>query len=169
MSIPIHRSLNSKIQATEHDLPSAPLLKRLLALGYDVLILGALSIAYWAVATLIMVVILGTDAHKEYLPMQKGHWFDVGWILTIIGFYWFFWVHGGQTIGMRAWRLKLISCDMQRLKHSQCLTRVAVAPLSVAAFGLGYWWCFTNKKRATWQDLASRTRVVLTPKTKTPI
>ncbi len=145
-------------------LPTAPLLKRLFALLYDLFILTALSFAYAALATLIMVNLFGTADSGDYRPMQHGIWFQVGWLLTIVAFYWFFWRTAGQTVGMRAWRLKLVDQEGSTPSHLQILTRIALAPLSLGLAGLGYAWCLIDKNRAAWHDLASKTQVVETPK-----
>lgn len=55
------------------------------------------------------------------------------WLAAIIlGFYSWFWVRGGQTIGMRAWRLRIQNKDGSPIRFTQALIRLATA-----AFGLG--------------------------------
>ncbi len=141
----------------------APLIKRLCALVYDSFILIALSLAYGAVATAFMVTLLGVEA-DNYHPMQNNGLL-IGWVMTIIGFYWFFWKRAGQTVGMRAWRLKVIALDASsQLSHKQCIVRILSAPFSLGLGGLGYLWCLFSKERAAWHDLLSQTRVVVIPK-----
>ena len=70
-------------------LPSATLIKRLLSLSYDLFILVALSMAYSALATVLMANVIGSGAEDEYLPMQQGYWFQAGWVGSIVAFYWF--------------------------------------------------------------------------------
>lgn len=135
-----------------------------MALSYDLFILVAISMAYSALATVTMVQVLGTPNAGDYRPMQDGIWFQAGWVVVIICFYWFFWARAGQTVGMRAWRLKIVNDDNSLPKHWQIWVRMLVSPLSLAAFGLGYWWGFFRKDRCTLQDLASKTRVIFIPK-----
>lgn len=161
----------SEAPITTHDLPSASVVKRLLALGYDVFILVALSMAYSALATLFMKLALHISA-GDYQPMQRGPWFLVGWLLTLVGFYWFFWYRGGQTIGMKTWRLKLVSRAQRtadeeqypKVTHIQCLIRVATGPISLAALGLGYFWQWLDKDQLTFHDRLSNTKVIQLPK-----
>lgn len=155
--------MNTALPSPQSAPRPAPVLKRLLALGYDLFILAALSMAYWAVATLIMVNLLNVDTAKDYQPMSESLGFPLGWLATLIGFYWFFWKRAGQTIGMRAWRLKLIAVEGGSPSHQRILLRIALGPLSLLVFGLGYLWCFFNQKRMAWHDLASRTRVISLP------
>lgn len=140
---------------------------------YDVFILAAISMAYWGLATAIMVNVMGMGTNN-YQPMQNSFVFPIGWFSTIIGFYWFFWKRAGQTIGMRAWRLKVVTNNQSRannfdfshrsLTHKQCLIRIFLAPISLGLGGLGYIWCLFNKDRAAWHDIISQTRVVVLPK-----
>ncbi len=144
--------------------PPAPIFKRLMALMYDLFILLALSMGYSALATVVMVQVLDVPNPGDYRPMQEGPWFVLGWLTVIVCFYWFFWARAGQTVGMRAWRLKILNKNDALPSHWQCWVRMMVSPLSLALFGLGYWWGFFRKDRCTLQDLASSTRVVFMPK-----
>lgn len=144
-------------------LPSASLLKRLLAFSYDLFILLALSMGYSGLATLLMVS-LGIKDSGDYQPMHESYWFSLGWLFSIIGFYWFFWKRVGQTIGMRTWRLKVVDQKQNIISHRQCLIRILLGPISLGLFGLGYLWCLVNKNKAAWHDIASNTRVIQMPK-----
>jgi uncharacterized RDD family membrane protein YckC len=61
-------------------------------------------------------------------------------LLVALMFFAGFWTHGGQTLGMRAWRLKLISIGGDPVNWKQALWRFAAAIPSVSAFGLGLFW-----------------------------
>jgi uncharacterized RDD family membrane protein YckC len=74
------------------------------------------------------------------------------------------WVRGGQTIGMRAWRLRVVATDGGALPWPRATVRFAVAIVSLAALGLGFAWCLVDPARRTWHDIAARSRVVrITP------
>lgn len=63
-------------------------------------------------------------------------------LLTVaIGFYCWFWRTSGQTIGMRAWRLRVQNTDGSRLRLAQCIIRAASALL-----GLGNFWIWLNPR-----------------------
>ncbi|VUD68992.1 hypothetical protein TDB9533_04355 [Thalassocella blandensis] len=155
---------DAAINTTE--LPTASVLKRMLALGYDLFILVAISMAYSAIATIIMALAMHIDA-KDYLPMQKGPWFLIGWVLTIVIFYWFFWHRAGQTVGMKTWRIKLISqkhaATHVGVTHLQCFIRILTGPFSLVFFGIGYMWQWIDKEKLTLHDRLSNTRVVQLP------
>ncbi len=72
--------------------------RRLAALVYDSLVLAAL----WMAATLPVLALTGGEA------VTGGVWLYRFYLLVIAGvFFGWFWTHGGQTLGMRAWRAKL--------------------------------------------------------------
>lgn len=71
-----------------------------------------------------------------------------------------FWHKGGMTLGMRAWRIIVVSDGGGRPGWSQCLVRF-LASLAAAAFaGIGFAWSLFEADRRTWHDMASRTRLV---------
>ena len=70
------------------------------------------------------------------------------------------WRRGGQTLGMRPWRLKVTAADGSRAGARALCLRYAVATLSLATFGLGFLWSLFERERRTWHDLASRTVLV---------
>ena len=70
------------------------------------------------------------------------------------------WVRGGQTIGMRAWRLRVVTREGSALSWAQALLRFAAAIGSLAAVGVGFLWCLVGRNGDGWHDLAARTHMV---------
>ena len=70
------------------------------------------------------------------------------------------WRRGGQTMGMRPWRLRVVDAAGARASTAALWTRYAVATLALACAGLGFWWSLVDRDRRTWHDLASRTCLV---------
>ena len=70
------------------------------------------------------------------------------------------WRHGGMTIGMRAWRVRIVSRQRKRVPWSACLLRFLTGMLSIAALGLGIFWALLDKKSRGWHDLASHTFLI---------
>jgi uncharacterized RDD family membrane protein YckC len=144
---------------------SAPLWRRLAALLYDAFLILAISMVYGALAVLLYVLITG-DRGEANTPMFDSPWFPLGWVAIIVGFYCFFWRRGGQTLGMRAWRIQLQNQEGGHPSIKQCLLRCAVAPISLGLAGLGYWWVWVDRRGLSWHDRLSRTQVILRDKTK---
>lgn len=143
--------------------PTASLPRRLAALVYDSLLLMALAMAYAAALLAIKHALLDLELGPSGRA-ELGSAGFVGLVLVLEAFYWFFWMRGGQTLGMRAWRLQLVNLEGGRVSLLQALVRGLVAPFSLLLLGLGFWWSLWDKERASWHDRASQTRVVLLPK-----
>ena len=130
----------------------APLWRRLAAALYD----GLLMLALWMGALLLDVMIrdslLGLPTSIAYLQALV--------LLIWLGFFGWFWTHGGQTLGMRAWKLRVQMSDGRELRWPTAIARYGVAWLSWLLCGLGMLWCLIDRERRSWHDLASRTVVV---------
>ena len=137
-----------------HECPRAALGWRLLAAIYDLLPVLAL---WFATAALVLLLRGGA-------PVATGTfaaWGELG-LMLLVGFAYFglSWRRGGQTLGMRAWRLRLVSLRGDAPAWHQLGLRYLVAGVSLAAFGLGFLWALVDRERRTWHDLASGTAVV---------
>ena len=124
-------------------------------MGYDALVL----IALWFFATALLLPF--TDG--EAIP--PGSLPYLAW-LTVVTFLYLggSWTHGGQTLGMRAWRLRLVTLESGPVSWPRALLRFVVAVLSILLAGLGLWWGLWEPRRRTWYDLAASTVVVRTPR-----
>jgi uncharacterized RDD family membrane protein YckC len=85
-------------------------------------------------------------------------------VLGVAGFFCLFWLKSGQTLGMQAWRIKLVDFNGQPPSFPKVVMRCLGAALSFACLGLGYWWCLVDRKKRYWHDYISRTELVLLPK-----
>ncbi|GAB1259363.1 RDD family protein [Aurantivibrio plasticivorans] len=137
--------------------------RRIAALGYDLLLLGGISLIYGAVALAIGKAV-GVPVEQAQQPLLFSIAVQLGWAGVIAGFYCYFWVHGGQTLGMRAWRLRLVTPEGQPVRAIQAAKRCAISPFGVLLGGIGYWWCWLNSERKALHDLLSDTTVVCLPK-----
>jgi len=144
-------------------LKSAPLWKRLFSTLYDMLILAAVSLAYFALATAVSTLLLGHEA-ESFKPNATGLWVQIGWLFTIIGFYCFFWCRVGQTVAMKAWRLKLVMNDQSKVTPQMCVLRCIVGFLGFAAFGLGYFWAWIDRDGKALHDRLTKSTVTLLSK-----
>jgi uncharacterized RDD family membrane protein YckC len=75
-----------------------------------------------------------------------------------------FWSRGGQTLGMRAWRLKRVRADGSAVTWGDAFKRHLAAILSWLVVGLGFFWMLVDPDKLTWHDRLSKTRPVVLPK-----
>ncbi|MBU2883918.1 RDD family protein [Psychrosphaera sp. B3R10] len=146
--------------------PRAGFVKRLLVIVYDLLAVIALlmltTVANFIVISLLegngLIKLNGYVDHSAFLNNQW--WFQAELVLVTWFFYTWFWYDGGQTLGMRAWRLKIQSTNGKPLT----LKRTAIRAL-FALGGLGnILVLFTPKNKLSLQDKISNTEVVLLTK-----
>lgn len=74
------------------------------------------------------------------------------------------WSRGGQTIGMRAWRLRVVADDGGALPWPRTLLRFGAALLSLGALGLGFLCCLWRRDRRGWHDLVAASQVQRLPR-----
>lgn len=102
------------------DYPPAPLWRRLAAALYDSLLLLGL----W------MGILLADTLLRDALELERN-WAVLRALLLAGGFAFFgwFWRHGGQTLGMRSWRLMLIHREGIRISWPTAALRYALQML----------------------------------------
>ena len=129
----------------------APLGWRLAAAIYDLFPVLALLLATGALA------MLATQGTLDY----HAWWYRLVLLVVIGSYFVLSWRNGGQTIGMRAWRLRVLDENGNSPNYAQCLIRFAVAAVTLA---IGLVWCLFDADRRAWHDMAAKTRVVRYPK-----
>ena len=129
--------------------------RRLAAVFYDaILVFGMLLFA----ATIVVV------PYLELIGPDFPHhnWLYRIFLLTVAcGFYIFFWVRGGQTLGMRVWRFRLVRRDGQGLTYGDALKRLLWAIVTLAPAGLGLLWVLIDRDGLSLYDRLSRTGPVM--------
>ena len=134
--------------------------RRLLALLYDLFPAAGL----WFLVAAAFVVVHGDAVTGGTLGLLE---FAALWAVT--GAYAVAsWRRGGQTLGMRPWRLRVVGGDGGRPSVRALLVRYAVGNASLLLGGLGFWWAWVDRGRMTWHDRASGTRMVRAPRTGGP-
>ena len=112
-------------------LPTARLRKRLLCMVYEAMLLfGILFIATWAFSTLLQ------QRHALYLRDALQDW-----LFVVLGVYFcWIWTHGGQTLAMKTWRIKVLDRHGLALSQTLALKRFFLSgmwfapPLALAWF-----------------------------------
>jgi len=83
--------------------------------------------------------------------------------ITYVFFCWF-WTHGGQTLGMRTWRLQLETESGTDMTWSHAGKRFVYATISLLPFGAGLIWQLLDSDRLALHDRLSASRIVFLPK-----
>jgi len=91
--------------------------------------------------------------------------------ITFVFFGWF-WTHGGQTIGMRAWKIRLVDYQaieadvLQNPSWVQALKYYLLALVSWSIAGLGFLSALLNKEKRSWHERGAGTTLVIQRKVK---
>lgn len=127
---------------------------------YDGLLLAAL---WFSISALLLAASGGRLADPDR-PWWLLYALRISLILITFLFFAGFWTHGGQTLGMRAWRLKLESVRGGPVSWKQAVGRFAAAIPSIGAAGLGFLWMLFDREHCALHDRLSGTRLVLLAK-----
>lgn len=150
---------------SDQNYPTAPLIRRLAAMAYDGLILISL---YILLGGLLVTAVSKITGNPEFVRLSPA--MSLSFIFTISFLYYSHsWRRGGQTIGMKAWGLKLLNdnkntSNSRGIQLSQCMLRSGIGFFSLLIAGLGFWWMLFDKQQRCWHDMASLTRMVYIPK-----
>ncbi|MHB8424481.1 MAG: RDD family protein [Gammaproteobacteria bacterium] len=186
----------ARLDAHAASLTAPGLLRRLASGFYDALIMLAICV----LATFLIV----PFAHNTGFNSFYVHRPDVKLIyqlgLLALGYAFFggFWTHGGQTVGMRTWKFRVICGNGAALGWYRALIRylTMLIPWLLLVLGLeflinargqpglgvsgivaltsfvlaiaGFIWPGLDARRLAWHDRLSGTRVVLLPNTSRP-
>ncbi len=142
------------------DTVSPPLWRIFASMFYDLWLVLAIWLIGVTIDTLIRHALTGSGYMGNHLLLQMYLVISPGF------FYAWFWTHGGQTLGMRSWRIRVITAQGKALNWRQASTRYLGSVLSLATFGLGYFWVLFSKDKMTWHDKLSHTRLVMMQKRK---
>jgi uncharacterized RDD family membrane protein YckC len=134
---------------------------RLLALFYDLWPVVALWLLVSALFTVGYTFLGDHDPRANIPPFSWLAWllWLTCWLIT--GLYAVLsWRRGGQTLGMRPWRLQVVAADGGIASLRALWIRYAVGTLSALLAGVGFWWAWWDRDGLTWHDRLSGTRML---------
>ena len=135
-------------EKTIRNCPPASLLKQFAAMLYDSLLIFAVLFFATAIALLL----------NQGAAIESNPAFSLYLLFTVFTFYAWFWHRSGQTLGMRVWKIRIVSEFGGNPSWGSCYLRLIFALLSLSCFGLGYFWRLF--KPYTWHDKLSQTSII---------
>jgi len=131
--------------------PVAALPRRLLSLVYETLLLAAVLLA-GALPFLALT--------QQLAPAVTRPVFQL-YLLLLCGVYFIWqWMHGGQTLPMKTWRLKLVTHDGAPLTLRHSVSRFLFALAGLALVGIGFAWALVDRNRQFLHDRLAGTKIV---------
>jgi len=127
------------------------LVRRCMIMIYDALVIIVLLLVATAIAML-----LQTGNRVAGKDLLFTLYLMVVWFLYLA----WCWRHGGMTLGMRAWRVRLVTETGGQMSWKLCVFRFAGGLLSAMPLGLGYLWSLVDHEGLAWHDRLSQSRLV---------
>ena len=119
------------------------------------------ALALWFVACYAIKLTHPAQPMAALKPDRFGSYLELLLLWLIPGIYMVIsWRRGGHTLGMRAWRLKVLTADGRPAGWKALCIRYVVATVSMLAVGSGFWWALFDRERRCWHDIAAGTQFV---------
>lgn len=125
--------------------------RRLASMLYETLLAGAVAL----VGLFIPQFVLGNVLHA--LPGRNITQASA-FLILLIYFAWF-WLHGGQTLAMKTWHLRLVRQDDRPIQPLQAILRFFFAWPSLLLGGIGLWWALVDKEGLFLHDRLAGTKL----------
>ncbi|NJD25214.1 MAG: RDD family protein [Betaproteobacteria bacterium] len=88
----------------------------------------------------------------------RGMWLHV--FLVLMVYFTWFWLHGGQTLPMKTWKLRLTDEAGGPPRPAQAVLRYLAAWPSLLIFGIGILWALFDKDGRFLHDRIAGTRII---------
>ena len=136
----------------------AGLFRRLFAIFYDCFLLVAI----------LFIVSMMVTALNDGRAVEPGDTLYPIFVVLVFGlsylYFSWFWTHGGQSLGMKTWRIKLQNDGQtnsdQSIGWKTASIRFISALFSWGVFGLGFVWAVFDNKNRCWHDMSSKTVLI---------
>lgn len=115
------------------------------------LLLGVLAVAF----------LLPQAGLAALLGVVLPGWLLLIHVVAVIGVYFvWYWRHGGQTLAMQTWRIRVTSVDNDAPTMRHLLLRYVLAWPSLLCGGIGLIWALFDRDRQFLHDRLAGTRIV---------
>jgi uncharacterized RDD family membrane protein YckC len=127
------------------------LMRRLLSMLYEMLIL----VAVLFIASFIFHLVFQDTSSILFRPVFQIY------LLLIAGVYFtWFWTHGGQTLPMQTWKLRVVSANGHQLGLKQAIARYLFAVIGFFFLACGILWALFDRDGLFLHDRLAGTRIV---------
>lgn len=125
--------------------------RRMLSISYEFILL----LAVWFIAAFLFHLIFSNTTAGYFRPLFQFYLLCVGGIYFI-----WFWTHGGQTLAMQTWRMRLVSRNGEKVTTQQAMVRYLVAIIGISFLGFGLLWALVDRDRQFLHDKVAGTRII---------
>lgn len=122
-----------------------------------------LCMIYEALLLIAVLFIAGFIFHLVYHDTGSSYFRPIFqlYLLSVTGIYliWF-WTHGGQTLAMQTWKIRVISTNGERMSIWKAITRYFFAVTSISLFGCGIIWALFDREGQFLYDRLAGTKII---------
>lgn len=111
--------------------------RRIICLLYEFLILLAIIF----IASFIFHLVFRDTNASYFKPLYQLY------LLFVMGYYFiWFWTHGGQTLAMQAWKIRIVTSEGQMLNNRKAIIRYLLAVTGTLFLGAGFLWALIDRE-----------------------
>ena len=120
-------------------------------MAYEILLLSGVL----AVTLVLPHLLIGAFAHRVATPVVLWAHLFIVLLVYCLGF----WCHGGQTLAMKTWRLRLLTRNGTPVCPAQALLRYLLCWPSLGLGGIGIAWALIDRDRQFLHDRIAGTQL----------
>ncbi|HQU62781.1 MAG: RDD family protein [Nitrosomonas sp.] len=125
--------------------------RRIICLLYEFLILLAIIF----IASFIFHLVFRDTNASYFKPLYQLY------LLFVMGYYFiWFWTHGGQTLAMQAWKIRIVTSEGQMLNNRKAIIRYLLAVTGTLFLGAGFLWALIDREHLYLHDRLTGTRLI---------
>lgn len=125
--------------------------RRIICLLYEFLILLAIIF----IASFIFHLVFRDTSASYFKPLYQLY------LLFVMGYYFiWFWTHGGQTLAMQAWKIRIVTSEGQMLSNRKAIIRYLLAVTGTLFLGAGFLWALIDREHLYLHDRLTGTRLI---------
>ena len=118
---------------------------------YEGVLLFGVLVAGFVLPQVVIGLVVGSSVSGIWLWLH---------LLSLVGAYFiWFWQHGGQTLAMQTWKIKLQGINGMPPSLAALALRYLLAWPSVLLLGVGIWWALVDRNRQFLHDRLAGTRI----------
>ena len=125
--------------------------RRIICLLYEFLVLLAIIF----IASFIFHLVFRDTNASYFKPLYHLY------LLFVMGYYFiWFWTHGGQTLAMQAWKIRIVTSEGQMLSNRKAIIRYLLAVTGTLFLGAGFLWALIDPEHLYLHDRLTGTRLI---------
>lgn len=112
-------------------------------------------LALWLLASAVITTLFGNAGQGAARLLLQGFAFAL-----VSSYFLWCWTHGGQTLAMKTWRIRVVDESSRQLTAATALRRYLLACAGLCLAGIGLWWALLDREGQFLHDRLAHTRLI---------